>query len=58
MFKKTTSLKILPVTILLRDGDEFILKCPHCGHNRGITHNTGMLGEVKGEQYQDNLCNG
>ncbi|PSV00486.1 hypothetical protein [Photobacterium kishitanii] len=58
MFQTTTSKYILPVTVLIRDKDEFLLKCPHCGRIRGIPHETGSLHDVVGESYEDNLCSG
>ncbi|MFS1427356.1 hypothetical protein LMH73_009365 [Vibrio splendidus] len=58
MSYETDSKAILPVTVLFSDGNEFILKCPHCGSNRGIENETGSLDYVKGEQYQDNMCKG
>lgn len=56
--EKTDSLDILPVTLLFAEGDELLLKCPHCGSTRGIENDFNGLNNVKGEQYQDNLCDG
>lgn len=56
-FEKTTSRSILPVTAVYRDGNEFLLTCPHCGHRRGIEASEGLI-DVVGEQFQDNLCDG
>ena len=57
-FEKTESTEIKPVTKLMRDDGEFLLKCPHCGRIRGINDDFEDGEEVYGEQYQDNLCDG
>lgn len=54
----TTSNSILPVSLLFKEGDEFIHKCPHCGNIRGIENETGSFSDVLQEQYEDNMCGG
>ena len=59
MWQKTESLEILSVDKVYDEKREreFLLKCPHCGHVRGIDKEDTLKG-LGGEQYQDNLCNG
>jgi hypothetical protein len=58
-FEKTTSQEIRPVQELFDDkqSNEFLFKCPHCNRIRGI-NKEASLRDLKGEQYQDNLCDG
>jgi hypothetical protein len=57
-FEKTTSLEILPVDKVFKDSGEYLLTCPHCSRLRGIDDEGGSIHRLKGEQYQDNLCDG
>ncbi len=59
MFAATCDLEILPITNVFDDkeGNEFLVKCPHCDRVRGIEKDL-RLSELGGEQYQDNLCHG
>lgn len=57
-FEKTDSDEILPVSRIMIDGEEVLLKCPHCGRIRSIDNETGNVEDLEGEQYQDNLCDG
>ena len=49
------SATVLLVSFVFDDGDEWLYPCPHCGKIRGV-EKEGALANLRGEQYQDNLC--
>lgn len=49
------STTILSVSSVFDDGDEWLYPCPRCGKIRGVPKE-GALANLRGEQYQDNLC--
>lgn len=53
------SKKILSVEAVFDDSDanEWLIVCPHCGNVRGIDKE-GSLSNLRGAQYEDNLCYG
>jgi len=44
------------VSLISKDGDSYVVKCPHCGHIIGVEGEDST--EVRGSQYQHKRCGG
>jgi len=48
--------EIKPVSTISKDGDAYVVKCPHCGAILGVEGEDSS--EVRGSQYQHKFCGG
>ena len=53
---QTATDEIKTVRRVSKDGGDYCVRCPHCGHVIGIEGD--YLSEIQGNQYQHRLCGG